>query len=546
MMPESFQSPRGPAAGGIELRETAMSDLDRLTHLARTGRLSRRQFIERAAALGATAAAASSLLARTGIAQEPKQGGDLVLGIDSAGATDSLDPATYTAWYMQTVGYQWGNPLVELDEKNEAIPELAESWEPNADATQWVFKLRKGVQFSNGKEMTAEDVIYSINHHRGKDSTSGAQGYLQPITDLKATDTHEVTVVLEAGNADVPYILSDYHLLIMPKDAKPADAIGTGAFIIDSFEPGVRTFAKRNPNYWKQGRGHVDTVETLAINDLTARTSALQTGQVHFVNRLDPKTFALLEHAPGLKVYNVTSAGHYTFPMRCDTPPFDNNDVRLALKYAINRKELVDKILRGYGKIGNDHPVPDFDPVYDASLPQRTYDPDKAAFHMKQSGYGGPITLYIADAAFTGAVDAATLFQQHAQKAGINLVLQRVPEDSYYTETWMQKPFCGSYWGGRPTADLMLSVAYQSDAAWNESFWKRPAFDQLLKQARGELDLAKRKQKYAELQRMISDDGGEIIPMFNNFLFGSVDNLNGFVEAPVLTGLRVAEQVWFS
>ncbi len=407
-------------------------------------------------------------------------------------------------------------------------------------------QARKGVQFSNGKEMTAEDVIYSINHHRGKDSTSGAQGYLQPITDLKASDTHEVTVVLEAGNADVPYILSDYHLLIMPKDAKPTDAIGTGAFTIDSFEPGVRTFAKRNPNYWKEGRGHVDTVETLAINDLTARTSALQTGQAHFVNRLDPKTFALLEHAPGIKVYNVPSAGHYTFPMRCDTPPFDNNDVRLALKYAINRKELVDKILRGYGKIGNDHPVPDFDPVYDAELPQRTYDPDKAAFHMKQSGYDGPITLYIADAAFTGAVDAATLFQQHAQKAGINLVLQRVPEDGYWSETWMQKPFCGSYWGGRPTADLMLSVAYQSDAAWNELFWKRPAFDQLLKQARGELDVAKRKQMYAELQRMISEDGGEIIPMFNNFLFGSADNVNGFVEAPVLTGLRVAEQVWFS
>ncbi len=524
-----------------------MSDFDRLTHLARTGRLSRRQFVERAAAFGVTAAAASSLLARAGLAaEEPKQGGDLVLGIDSAGATDSLDPATYTANYMQTVGYQWGNPLVELDVKNEAIPELAESWEPNKDATQWVFKLRKGVQFSNGKEMTAEDVIYSINHHRGKDSTSGAQGYLQPITDLKASDTHEVTVVLEAGNADVPYILSDYHLLIMPKDAKPTDAIGTGAFTIDSFEPGVRTFAKRNPNYWKAGRGHVDTVETLAINDLAARTSALQTGQVHFVNRLDPKTFGLLEHAPGIKAYNVPSAGHYTFPMRCDTPPFDNNDVRLALKFAINRKELVDKILRGYGKLGNDHPVPDFDPVYDADLPQRTYDPDKAAFHMKQSGYSGPITLYIADAAFTGAVDAATLFQQHAQKAGIDLVLQREPEDGYWSETWMKKPFCGSYWGGRPTADLMLSVAYQSDAAWNESFWKRPAFDQLLKQARGELDLTKRKQMYADLQRMIWEDGGEIIPMFNNFLFGSVDNLNGFVEAPVLTGLRVAEQVWFS
>src|SRR5918994_3997800 len=354
--------------------------------------------------------------------------------------------------------------------------------------------------------MTAADVLYSINHHRGEGSTSGAQGYLQPITDVKATDKHEVTVVLDASNADVPYILSDYHLLIMPEDADPTAAIGTGAFLIEAFEPGVRTFAQRNPNYWKEGRGHVDTVETVAINDLTARTSALQTGQVHFVNRIDPKTVALLERAPGMKIYDVPSAGHYTFPMRCDTPPFDNKDVRLALKYAINRNEVVDKILRGYGKLGNDHPVPEFDPFYNADLPRREYDPDQAKFHLGKSGHSGPVTLHIADAAFTGAVDAATLYQQHAQAAGIDLVLQRVPEDGYWSETWMQKPFCGTYWGGRPTADLMLSVAYASDAAWNETFWRRPDFDKLLVAARAELDAAKRKRMYHDLQLMIRDD----------------------------------------
>ena len=165
---------------------------------------------------------------------------------------------------------------------------------------------------------------------------------------------------------------------------------------------------------------------------------------MHFVNRLDPKTFALLERAPGLKVYNVPSAGHYTFPMRCDTPPFDNLDLRLALKYAIDRDDMVDKILRGYGKPGNDHPVPEFDPFYNADLPLREYDPDKAKFHLGKSGHSGPVTLHIADAAFTGAVDAATLYQQHAQAAGIDLALQRVPEDGYWSETWMQKPFCGS------------------------------------------------------------------------------------------------------
>jgi peptide/nickel transport system substrate-binding protein len=506
----------------------------------------RREFIQRAAALGISASTASSMLTRSALAQRsPQKGGDLVLGIDGAGAGDSLDPQTYTATYMHTIAYQWGNCLTELDENNQVIPELAESWEPDEQATSWVFKLRRGIEFHNGREMTAEDVVYSINLHRGADSTSGAQGYLQPITDVRATAPNEVTLVLDAPNADVPYVVSDYHLVIMPKDADPAAAIGTGAFIIEAFEPGVRTFARRNPNYWKEGRGHVDTVETLAINDLTARTSALQTGQVHFINRLDPKTVALLQRAPGIKVHDVPGAGHYTFPMRADTPPFDNNDARLALKYAIDREEIVDKILRGHGKIGNDHPIPEFDPFYAVDLPQRAYDPDKAKFHLQQSGHEGPLTLFIADAAFTGAVDAATLYQQHAQAAGIDLVLQRVPEDGYWSETWMQKPFVGSYWGGRPTADLMLSVAYQSDAAWNESFWRREDFDKLLKEARGTLDFEKRKEMYAELQRMIWEDGGEVIPMYNNYLLGAQENLYGFVEAPVLTGLRVAEQVWF-
>jgi peptide/nickel transport system substrate-binding protein len=522
-----------------------MSEDRELPRLARRQGISRRDFMERAAALGASTALASSFAGKA-FAQAPSKGGHLKLGIDAASATDSLDPATYFANYMQVVGYQWGNPLVELDVENQPIPELAESWEPNEEATEWRFRLRKGVQFSNGKEMTAEDVVYSINHHRGENSKSGAQGYLQVIKDLKADGTHEVVVVLDSPNADVPYILSDYHLLIAPDGTDFNKPVGTGPFIIENFQPGVRTLSKRNPNYWKEGRGHVDSVETLAINDLTARTSALQTGALHWANRLDPKTIDLLKRVPNMQVFDVPSAGHYVFPMRCDTPPFENLDLRLAIKYGIDREDMVSKILRGYGKIGNDHPVPEFDPFYAADIPPRTYDPDKAKFHFEKSGVGGPITLHTSEAAFTGAVDAATLYAQHLANAGIALNVQREPADGYWTNVWMNKPFCASYWGGRPTADLMLSVAYQSDAAWNDSFWRREDFDKLLQQARAELDTGRRKQMYHDLQMMLHEDGGVVIPMFNNFLFGAVANVDGFVPAPVLTGLRIAEQLYFT
>lgn len=503
--------------------------------------IDRRGLVQGASAL----ALAAGLLPRSLRAAAPSRGGQLKLGIDSAGATDSLDPATYTAWYMQVVGFQWGNCLVELNEKVEAIPELAESWEPSDDATRWVFKLRKGVTFHNGKELAAEDVVYSINHHRGEGSKSGAAGYLTGIADVKATAPGEVTVFMSAPYADLPYVLADYHLLIVPEGSDFAKPVGTGGYVIESFEPGVRTLATRNPNYWKDGRAHADTIETLALNDATARTSALQTGSVHFINRLDPKTVGLLERVPEMRVFNVPSAGHYCFPMRCDTDPFTNNDLRLALKYGIDREDVVQKILRGYGQVGNDHPVPSFDPFHAADLPQRAYDPDKAKFHFEKAGISGPIALHVADAAFTGAVDAATLYKEHLAKAGITLDLVREPSDGYWSNVWMVKPFVASYWGGRPTADLMLSVAYQSDAAWNESFWKRPQFDQLLAQARGELDTAKRKQMYHDLQLMVHEDGGEVIPMFNNMLFGARAEVDGLVQTPVLTGLRCGEQLHF-
>lgn len=523
-----------------------MSSSDEPNQVKHRSGVTRREFMDRAAALGLSTALATSLVGMPALAQSaPKRGGDLKLGIDGAETTDSLDPATISSTYPGVVTLQWGNCLVEIDEKNQAVPELAESWEPNADATQWVFKLRKGVQFHNGKEMTAADVVHSINYHRGEQSTSGAKGYLEPVADIKATDTHEVTITMKTRHADVPYIMADFHLVIMPEGSDPASGIGTGAYVIESFEPGVRTFATRNPNYWKEGRGHVDSVETVAINDLTARTSALQTGAVHFISRVDPKTVTLLERSSDLRILNIPSAAHYTFPMRCDTAPFDNADLRLALKYAINRQDIVDKILRGFGEIGNDHPIPSFDPFFAADLPQHEYDPDKAKFHFDKSGVDGPITLFISDAAFTGATDAAILFKEHAAKAGITINVERTPEDGYWSEVWMKKPFFGSYWTGRPTADLMLSVAYKSDAPWNEAFWKREEFDTLLIAARGELDFDKRKQMYRDLQEMIWRDGGQLIPMYNNVLYASRSDLEGFVPSPVMTGLRVAEQLYF-
>lgn len=508
--------------------------------------LTRRQFIDRAAALGLAVSIPAVPWATQSLAATPRKGGHLKVGADPASTTDVLDPAIATARYMEIVGFLWGNCLVEIDENNRPIPELAESWEPNEDATQWIFHLRKGVTFHNGKEFTAEDVVFTIQHHLGDESRSGAKSLLQPIREIKASGKHQLIVTVETANADLPYLFAGTQLQILPAGGPTDEGIGTGPYIIEKFEPGIRTLARRNENYWKEGRAHVDSVELLGLNDLAARVQALETGEVHFIHRVDPKIAGLIGRNPDLELIAVESAGHYTFPMQVDTSPFDQSDVRLALKYAIDRDDIVSKVLGGYGTVGNDHPVPSFDPFFAEDIPQRPYDPDLAKFHFARSGASGPVSLYVADAAFPGAVDAATLYQAHAAMAEIPIDIQRVPNDGYWSEVWMKRPFCAAYWGGRPTADLMLSSVYLSTANWNDTAWKRADFDQLLIKARGELDNAKRKQMYHDLQMMIYEDGGQIVMAFNNWLFAGQRTLGGFVRSPVQTGMRSCEQLYFN
>jgi peptide/nickel transport system substrate-binding protein len=494
----------------------------------------------------ATAALLPTLPRAVAAADAPKRGGHLVFGIEGAGAGDNLDPATYAGTYMPVVGLQLMNTLTEVDENGKLMPILAESWESRSGAKEWAFKLRRGVSFHNGKTMTAADVAYSLNRHRGKDSKSAAKAYLAVVTELRAAGENELVITLEGGDADFPYVLADTHLGIMPENADPSAGIGTGAFMLEGFEPGVRARTKRFANHFRSDRGYVDSVETLAINDPVARFNALLSGAIHIMSRPDPHTASAIEKNPKLQLFNTTAGGHFCFPMQCDKPPFNNLDVRLALKYAIDREEVVKRVLLGYGKVANDQPIPAYDPNFAADLPQRRYDPDKAKFHMAKSGYSGPIELQVSDGAFAGAVAAAEVFQANAAKAGVTLQVTRVPADGYWKNIWMKVPFCASYWSGRPTADLVFQASYTSQSPWNETNWKVPKFDQTLLAARVEADPAKRRQMFHDLQVMVNEDGGELIPMFNNFLDAASVKVKGYVPMPTfsLGGLRAGERVW--
>jgi peptide/nickel transport system substrate-binding protein len=506
-----------------------MQNYEELQRLLSEGRIDRREFIKRAAALGLAAAIPGALLAEEARAAAPKRGGRLRQALRGGSTSDTLF-GVLGGGDTHQVNVQWQilSNVTEVNADGEVVGELAESWEASDDATQWVFKLRKGVEFHNGKTLEAEDVIHSINVHRGEDTKSTGKGLVEAVEDIKADGKDTVIFKLKSGNADFPFVLSDYHFPIAPAGSTDADwekGIGTGPFILTDWEPGVRAAVKRNPNYFKEGKPYFDEVETLNVIDVVARISAIQTGEIDVIDDPDLRTLHLLKKKPGLVVREVGGTKHYAFPMLMDSPPFDNLDVRLALKYAIDREAILQTLLRGHGYLGNDHPIAKNQRFFASELPQRRYDPDKAKFHLKQAGLSSlDVTLHAADI-FTGGVDAAVLFKEHAAKAGININVNRVSADGYWSEIWNVKPFVVSYWNGRATEDLMLTLAYSSKSAWNETHWKNERFDKLLVEARAELNTVKRREMYAEMQRILRDEGGLVCPVFANQVFVTTDKV---------------------
>ncbi|MDG1946625.1 MAG: ABC transporter substrate-binding protein, partial [Amylibacter sp.] len=278
-----------------------------------TGQIDRRQFVMSALAAGVVLPSALTM-ADKAMAAAPNKGGIMRYGVGHGSTTDSLDSGTFENSMMTNTGMTFGNHLMEIGSDGQLRPELAESYE-SSDAKTWIFNLRQGVEFHNGKTLTAEDVVATFDYHRNEDSKSAARGLLTAVTSIKADGPNRVIMELNAPNAGFPYIVSDYHLLIKPsKDGKidSQSGIGTGGYVLQDFEPGVRATFKRNANYWKEGAAHFDEVEMISLLDTAARQSAVMNGDVDAIDRVDPKTVALLARVPTLEILEIAGTLHYT------------------------------------------------------------------------------------------------------------------------------------------------------------------------------------------------------------------------------------------
>lgn len=500
---------------------------------------------------------AAGVLSATGlpVRAQAKKGGRLRLGLAGANTSDSWDGRTHSDSFMIMCGHgAVFDCLTEVGADGQLKGELAESWEASADAKTWTFKLRQGVTFHNGKAFGADDVIESLNMHTAEGAKSAAKPIVSAISEMKKISDYEVEMTLAAGNADFPFLLSDYHILMFPAgqvDEAISKGIGTGLYQVESFDPGVRFVGKRYPNHYKgDSAGHFDEIEVIAINDSSARMNALMTGQVDAVNRVDFKTEALLKANPMVEIMEVTGNQHFTFPMLTGTDPFTNLKVRQALKHGVNRQEMVDKILQGHGKVANDHPIGPANQYFAADLEQNDYDPDKAKALLKEAGMDGlSVDLSAANAAFPNAIDAAQLYQNSAKAAGIEINVVQEPDDGYWSNVWLKKPWCACYWSGRATEDWMFSTAYESGVPWNDTGWENARFQELLLTARAELDSAKRRDMYTEMQMLCSKEGGTVVPMYANYVDAhstKLANSGTIGNVFQMDSSRMMERWWFA
>ena len=512
--------------------------------------IDRRQILTGAAALGLSA----TFGAMPAMAQgTPKKGGTLRMGMEGGSPSDSLDPVTYADSIPINMSLMLWNNLVEVADNGNATGELFEKWDVKPGAADWTFHVRKGITFTSGKTLDADDVIYSINMHRGE-TKSPAKALLADVTDVKKIDAHTVQIIMKNGNVDLPFNLSDYHIIVVPngfKDWTKPD--GTGAFTLEEFQPGVRaTFKRKSGNYWKPGRGHFDRVELRYIGDSAARTQALVTGQVDIINRADPKTAALLAKNKKLKISRTPGMGNrFAFVAQTDKAPYDNKDLMLALKHGIDRKKIVDNVFSGYASIGNDHAVGPKMKFFDAKQKMNAYDPEKAKFHYKKAGLNAPaLELQVSEGAFSGATDAGQIFQESLSKAGIKMELKRVSGDGYWDNVWLKVPFCAVYWGNRPTIDNQLTSIFAGGLKnpWNDTHFVNAEFDKLLLEARIELNQAKRAQQYAKMQEIIAQNAGMVNFAVQDYLDAHSTKLQGLT----ISGRydfgdgRIAEKGWFA
>ncbi len=453
----------------------------------------------------------------------------LIHGATGGGLKDSLDPhfpVTYPDISRVRNLYE---PLFQFDTDYVVQPALAEELESSADATSWTIHLRDGVTFHHGKSLTADDVHATFERAFDPENVGTQAGELASVADMAASgplDDLTYRLVLKEPLAIVKELLAAYGLGIIPTDFDVENPVGTGAFTADLFVPGQRSRFLKFADYWDQ-QASVDELVIIDFADDAAKVNAMLAGQIQSADNLPTYLVDAIRDQGGRALISE-SGGWLPFTMRVDLEPYSDPLVRQAFRLMVDRQELIDQALNGFGVLGNDLYSP-FDPGYASDLPQREHDPEQAAALLAEAGRSGlQVEVVTSTAVGSGGVEAANLFAQQAKLAGVEVRVNKVDSSTFYGEQYLQWPFAQDFWGTRNYIPQAAQCALAT-SPYNETHWDDPEFEALIKQARGEVNLDARNALIRQAQQIEYDRGGYIIWAFKQ----QVDAYSQFVEGLV-------------
>lgn len=472
----------------------------------------------------------------------PRRGGNLRVGIVGGSTSDTLDAHKEVTQPDAIRIMALYNPLVRLNTKAQVVNDLAEEMTPNQDATIWTVKLKRGVTFHNGKDLTADDVIFTFRRIADpKAPLVGATG-LAPVdlAGLKALDKITVQVPMKTPYASFPeQISAAYNFGIVPSGYNPSRPVGTGPFMYHSFTPGQQSVFVRNPHYFKPGLPHLDQVTIIDFSADTAAFNALQSGQVDVYSQA---TLSLADQIKGSNTLKalVSQPGQWTpFTMRVDTPPFNDVRVRQAFRLLIDRPQLINLSLAGFGAVGNDV-FSQWDPCYARNL-HREQDIPQAKFLLKQAGHAN-LTVQLVTADFAaGVLQAAQVFAQQAKAAGVTVDVKPVPVGTFYGPDYLHWPFAQDFWAYSPYLSQVAQGSL-SNSPFNETHWSDPAYVALYNKANTTVDPAQRCKIIHQMQMTDFARGGYIIASYNKQVDLMNTRVNGFV--PAGTGVPLGNASW--
>ncbi len=459
----------------------------------------------------------------------PQAGGILIHGATGGSSKDTLDAHRPVTNPDIARCFNLYEPLLVWDNDYRLAPALAESVEPSKDAMTWTVKLRQGVTFHNGKDVTPEDVIFSLKRVADPKSPTSAGVALAPIIDLGATkksDAHTVVIKLKTPYALLDNLLAEYTLGIVPQDYDPKNPVGTAAFRYKSFTPGKNSVFTRYDDYWGD-KALVDELQIQDFADPNAQVNALQGGQVQTIDNLPYNLIDTLKSQGG-QILESKSGAWVPFTMRVDVKPFTDVRVRQAMRLICDRQQMIDNALSGHGRLGNDLYAP-FDVAYAKDLPQRQQDIEQAKSLLKQAGQEGlQVQLFTGDDIGSVAPASAALFVQQAKKAGVDVKV--VKKNPFYGDDYLSYPFGQDFWNTRlylPQA----AVGVMKGGTYNETHFDKlpdyPKYAGLIAAAQKETDETKRNSILHDAQEIEYNEGGYIIWGFRNQIDGLSNKVQG-------------------